>query len=364
MRVCYFGSYDPQYPRNKIVREGLALNEVEVLECNVPFSQKRRLADRYQQLLSKWKTIRTKKPDVLILPEFNHKNWPLAACIARKAGIPLVFDPLVSVYNTNIEDRQRVKKQSLGALRDFMLDIVGFRFSDAILADTQTHRSYFCRKWGAQPGRVHVSYVGADETYFYPTEVDKDSEPPTVLFFGSYIPLHGTNTIIKAFDQLRQSQKLNARLVMIGNGQTLAEAKQLARSLNICDLEFIPRLPMELLASTVRNASICLGIFGETEKAQRVIPHKVFQALCAGKPVITCDSPAMREIFVDREHLIMVPCGDDRKLAQAIAETIAESDLANSLGSQGSKLVHRYFTRIHIGKQVLEILNRVLAHAE
>jgi hypothetical protein len=93
MRICYFGSYDPQYPRNKIIREGLALNEVEVLECNIPFSQKRRLPDRYQQLLSKWKIIKHKRPDVLILPEFNHKNWPLAAYIARTAGIPLVFDP-------------------------------------------------------------------------------------------------------------------------------------------------------------------------------------------------------------------------------------------------------------------------------
>jgi len=39
MRVCYFGTYDLNYSRNRILIEGLERNGIDVVECHVPLWQ-------------------------------------------------------------------------------------------------------------------------------------------------------------------------------------------------------------------------------------------------------------------------------------------------------------------------------------
>jgi hypothetical protein len=34
-KVCYFGAYELDYPHNQILRKGLALHDIEVVECRV-----------------------------------------------------------------------------------------------------------------------------------------------------------------------------------------------------------------------------------------------------------------------------------------------------------------------------------------
>lgn len=32
MKICYFGAYDPSYPRSYVIRRGFKKNRVEVIE--------------------------------------------------------------------------------------------------------------------------------------------------------------------------------------------------------------------------------------------------------------------------------------------------------------------------------------------
>ena len=69
----------------------------------------------------------------------------------------------------------------------------------------------------------------------------------------------------------------------------------------------------------IQQADICLGIFGDSEKASRVIPNKVFQILHSGKPLITRDSPAIRELLnPDMTGVYLVPAASPKALADAI----------------------------------------------
>src|SRR5690606_7752009 len=73
------------------------------------------------------------------------------------------------------------------------------------------------------------------------------------------------------------------------------------------------------LRREIAAADVCLGIFGTSDKAASVIPNKVFQVLAAGRPLITRDSPAIRELVEhDMQDITLVPSGDARSLADAI----------------------------------------------
>ncbi len=68
-----------------------------------------------------------------------------------------------------------------------------------------------------------------------------------------------------------------------------------------------------------RGRRICLGVFGESAKAARVVPNKVWQAMAVGRPVVTADTPAVREVLEDGRTALLVPAGDPDALAAALA---------------------------------------------
>ena len=75
------------------------------------------------------------------------------------------------------------------------------------------------------------------------------------------------------------------------------------------------------------GADLCLGVFGATPKAARVVPHKVYTALAAGRPVLTADTPAVRELLRPGEEVWTMPPGDPDALPLARVEADQEDTL-------------------------------------
>ena len=106
------------------------------------------------------------------------------------------------------------------------------------------------------------------------------------------------------------------RFRLIGDGQERPAAERLAKELQLDNVDFVDAVSETELAGEIARASICLGVFGTTDKAQRVVANKVFQCAAAGRAVITADTPAIRTAFGDA--LVTVPVGDAAALADAV----------------------------------------------
>ena len=91
-------------------------------------------------------------------------------------------------------------------------------------------------------------------------------------------------------------------------------------------------MPYASLGVEVGRAAICLGIFGDSAKAARVVPNKVWQAMAAGRPVVTADTPAVREVLEDGRSALLVPAGDPDGLAAALTRLAADAALRERLG--------------------------------
>ncbi len=91
-------------------------------------------------------------------------------------------------------------------------------------------------------------------------------------------------------------------------------------------------MPYERLGGELSAASICLGIFGASEKASRVVPNKVLQAMAAGRPIVTANTPGARELLVDGESALLVPAANPEALAAAMARLAADAGLRERLG--------------------------------
>ncbi len=369
MDVCFFGGYDFEYPRNSVLRYGLAANGARVTQAHV--RRGGRFWLRYLLLFLGWwrhgrKRAQKGEESVLFVPEFCHKDVPLAKFLGLLSSRRVVFDPLASRFETKIQDWRRRPEASLAARWNRWLDRFSFRLSDLVLADTQAHKDYYCSTFGLSYDRVEVVPVGFDDRVFTKSLAesksrklaDNEKSTFTVFFFGSFLPLHGVQTAVQAAALLLKEDK-TFFFTFIGSGQTFPEAKRLASELNLGRIAFDGWLSQPVLAERIaRQADLVLGIFGRTEKARRVVPHKVFQAMALRKPVLTARTPAAEEFFTHGENIYLCPPGDPESLAQAILELRYNNALRQAIADQGYELVWRNFTPKALGS----CLKKILAH--
>jgi glycosyltransferase involved in cell wall biosynthesis len=337
MHVRYFGTYDRDYCRNQILQRGLALAGAHVSQCHAQVwntldkSQVKSLAGKLGtdlRFLASRISLRRQYAamapcDVLLVGYLGHLDVGLARRIAH--GKPVVLDAFLSLWETVVEDRKLLRPQGLAAQFLRSLERRAYLAADLILLDTQAHIEWVAQEFHVPVERFARVFVGADDRVFHPPGPD-EAPPPAdgpreVLFYGKFIPLHGVEIILRAAHLLAGESDI--RFTLVGTGQTYAAARELAASLRLPRVTWVDWLDYEALPRAIWRAHVCLGVFGPEGKALRVIPNKVFQALACGAPVITADSPAMRELPPMGPALTLIPPGDPEALAAAIRTACA-----------------------------------------
>lgn len=245
------------------------------------------------------KDIKTNK-DVYILLPFS-KNQFFKNFFKRDK---IINDFFISNYDTYVYDRKKITNKNPRAWWKYFQDWFNFRFSKYLLSDTQAHFDYWEELFGKFKGEHLVLPVLADKTIYYPNEQKYENEKIKILFYGSFIPLHGIDVILKAF-KIMEGNGVEFEANIIGRGQIFPAMKKLYDSLELkqvrMDGEFMEETK---LADTIREYDIVLGIFGDSKKAKSVIPNKLYQALASKKAVVTMKSDTVKEFFGE-DDLIM-----------------------------------------------------------
>ena len=115
----------------------------------------------------------------------------------------------------------------------------------------------------------------------------------SVLFYGTFIPLQGVDVIVGAAKLLVSD---DIRIAIIGDGQMRPTIERQISELGLTNIDLEGNVPLEALPAKIASSSLCLGIFGATAKAGRVIPNKLFQCLAVAGPC----SPPTRPRFARR----------------------------------------------------------------
>lgn len=346
--VCLFGAHHAGYPRSGVILEGLRRLGVPVALCTAP--PKRKSPRRYPALLAKYRSLRTPF-DVLWVPEFAHKDVPLAWAVAGAAGKACVFDPLVSRFDTRVRDRGDAAEHGLQAWHNRNLDRVTMSLPDMLIADTRAHADYYARHAAAPGTRIRVVEVGYDDRAFGPAPPADAQGGFRVLFYGSYLPLHGVDVIVDAAERLRAETHIHFELV--GGGQTFEGVRERVRAAGLARVRLVPRVPAAELPARIASSSVCLGIFGRTGKALRVVPNKVYQCMAMDRAVITADTPAVRESFRDGRDVVTVPAGDGEALAAAIRALAGDRDRRERIAGAAGLLVRREFSPEAVARKFL-----------
>jgi glycosyltransferase involved in cell wall biosynthesis len=379
MRVCYFGTYKPSYPRNRIVIDGLRANGVEVVECNVPLWGS--TAERVSLAEGGWRNgrfllrlgrayralIRAERAlgayDVMLVGYPGQLDMYLARILSWRRRKPLVFDVLMSLHLI-FEERGIAEAHPLTAQLVFWVEQVACKMADLVILDTKPYRDYFCRKYDLSPLDFRLAPLGADERVYYPLDPDTmaSKEYFSVAYHGQFVPLHGVAHIIEAARLLRDQQAIHFEF--IGEGTTKQTAMAMAARYALSNVTFTGWLNKEELSRHLAGADICLGIFGGSPQALFTVPNKIWEGLAMRKAVITANTPAVRDVLSHRQHLYLCDPEDPMSLAEAIQDLYENPALCERLARQGYAYCHEHFTMEETGRRVKQYLTELMAQRE
>jgi glycosyltransferase involved in cell wall biosynthesis len=362
MHALLFGTYDTSmHSRIAIIGEGLREAGAQVTQCNAPLgldtaarvgmlARPWRATALLARLASCWialaRAARRQAPDVVVVGYLGHFDVHLARLLFRR--VPIVLDHLAAASETG-QDRRLDGGLRQAILR--IIDALALRSADIIVVDTDEHLATLpaCHRERAVVVPVGVLPVWLDAAD--PAKSNGPRRPLRVVFFGLYTPLQGTPVIGAALGKIAGA---HLEVTMIGNGQELAEARSTAAG-NYC-VNWHDWVPAAELPGLVAAHDVCLGIFGTSEKALRVVPNKVFQGAAAGCAIVTSDTPPQRRAL--GEAALLIPPGDAEALAAALLRLADDRAEVARLAAAARALAADKFTP---GKVVAPLIGQVCA---
>lgn len=349
--VLFFGIYDPKYSRNQILIQGFRENGWNVAQCRVDPKEHRGLK-KYRELMKVWSNIKSRvNPDLILVAFPGHTVvWLAHFLFSRKR---IIFDAFLSRFDSNVYDRKSYRVWSLRGIFDWLLDWSSCVISRTILLDTEEHIKYFSKKFFVKKSKMLRVPVGANTFHFYPRESKDNLGKFNVYFQGMFIPLQGIQYIVDAAEKLVAYPDIV--FTIVGDGQEYKEVSDLIAQKRLSNIILSGVQPLEKLPEFISKADICLGIFGNTEKATRVIPNKVYEYIAMKKAVITSDTSAIREFFINEKDMLLCKRADGEEIAKAILRLKNDPELASSLAYSA----HEYFVSYMKSKI---IVSELLSH--
>lgn len=312
--VCW-GTYDLGKPRVRILLRGIKDSGINIIECHKDIwrniEDKTQIKGLFKKIkisfsillsypLLLWKYIFLSKHDLVLVPYFGLFDIFFIAPILKIKGIPLVWDFFVPTYDTIVNDRKLLSKKNLFSYLLYQIEKMALKISDMIIVDTNTHGQYISDLYQIPKHKFHCVFVGAEEIFF-PTSLKGKSpfnkDCYNVFFYGQFIPLQGIEVIISAAELLSKEEASNICFTIAGSGQTSSFIDNIISSKNLQNINRIKWIEYHQLPNWIQHCDICLGIFGNSQKAKSVIPNKVFQSIASNTKTITTLTPAIKELF-------------------------------------------------------------------
>jgi glycosyltransferase involved in cell wall biosynthesis len=268
----------------------------------------------------------------------------------------IVVDAFISLYDTVVNDRKLWSPRALRSQLLRTLERRAFTKADAVVVDTPQNADFYAETFHLPRAKFVALPLATNEGDYAHAPYRPVTGRCRVLFMGTLVPLHGIGTIIGAARLLSARRDIEFRI--FGTG---IDAPKLQVGMEgLTNVVWQPRWHTAgELAHDIVDADICLGIFGDSGKAQRVCPYKLYSYASVGRATITGDTDWLRSVTKGNATLPFrgVPISDPQALADAIvaladdpderlrmaqaARSFYESHLANAVSMEAlSRLLH------------------------
>ncbi len=274
-------------------------------------------------------TIDRQRPDVLV-SFLDYCNL-----LAITAGRLSRTRPRIVISARNNTSR-RLTHSRLGALKK-ALAIFLYRYSDSVACISRGVRDDLKKNFRVPAEKMKIIYNGInidevkqlaaelpDHCYFNP------KTRPVIVAAGRLVNQKDFSTLLRAF--ARVIDKVDCRLLILGEGPERENLRRLSRELGIADKVELPGFQPNPFSFFSRSDLFVLSSFWEG------FGNVLIEAMACGTAVISTDCPfGPSEIIRNGKGGLLVPAGDEAALAAAILKVLTDKSLGEGLAAAGKK---------------------------
>lgn len=316
-KVLFITTKNIDYIRN--VQE-IRLLEKIANEVEIVASDRKNYIIRILHVWSKITRKKIKESDVVFIGFEPQFVIPFVGYKFKKKKV--IIDCFISVYDTLVNDRKKIKKGSFLSKFCRWMDEKTISKADCIITDTNAHAEYFISEFKGKAELFETLYLEADKEIYYPRRQNKPDELANkyaVLYFGSILPLQGVDIVLDAIKEFEEEEDIYFEII----GPIPDKYNKPLNS----NIKYIEWLEQKELAEHISNADLCLaGHFcGNIDKAWRTIPGKAYIYEMMQKRMVLGDGLANHELFNEDERHTFVKMGNGSLLAKKIREEYLEN---------------------------------------
>jgi glycosyltransferase involved in cell wall biosynthesis len=234
-----------------------------------------------------------------------------------------------------------------------LLDYLGARRADHIVAMSHTQRELLKKWFRVRPEKVLVSWGPVDMDLF--RYQDPSPSPPFLVgYSGGDEFWHGLNTILEAARILQYDEEIRFLLMGFPSEQYVG--------LGLTNVAFFDALPREEVVGHLSRCHLTLSPTKGGRVTDSQYPFKLSAYLASGRPVVATSASDQPLVLKQADSGFVVPPNDSRALAEAILRVKSmEEDKRLELGQNARRFAERNLSLNKLADDLLDIYHSLLS---
>ncbi len=292
-------------------------------------------------------------------------DLPLALAaiwVARMFCLPVIFD-----VHENYPAALRIwgRKGFLSVLfRSPMLaeklESICLSKANAIIVVAEEHRNLFLSR-GLSADKVFVVGNTVDYEQYTSMEIDLGIVSAyehyfALVYVGKFGPERDLETAICALPLLKDEFS-TVRLLLVGDGPNMADLQKMAAQKGVIEnVEFIGWVDFRLTPTYIKAGKICIIPQPANDLIDHGVPHKLFQYMAMGKPIVCSDSKALSRIVRECQCGEIFTSHSPQSFAEAVIK-IAHSQ--KKYGQRGKEAIERKYNWARSSQELLRVYAKI-----
>lgn len=263
--------------------------------------------------------------------------------------------PVIADFHENYPDGLKVwfhqKKHPIVRLKNWLFmnpsvwarhEKKASRESDHVVAVVDEMKHRLIRDYHISAERITVVTNSEEQEFLRqpddPLIYKAYGEKFIITYSGNIGPHRGVDTVIQAMQYISEYPSVVFLIVGSGNKESMTHLSQLVTKTNTQNnVIFLGRQPSERFYSFMKYADANIIPHKSNSHTDHTVPHKLFQAMMVGKPLIVSSSAPLKRIVSQTNSGVIFEAENPRDLAGKIIELYKNKTLQATLGENGKK---------------------------
>ncbi len=270
----------------------------------------------------------------------------------------VVFNALCSMYEGIVLDRGQFSKYSPRAIFIWFIDFLSFNLAHLSFVESHEQKKYIQRFFKVKAEKLGVLYTIADERTFHPETVAKRPKF-TALFRGAFLPFIGVEYAVAAAKEAKRRGEAIDFLIL-GRGPLGPSLKKEIEENGLSNVTIDESFfSDDDLRRLMLSCHVSLGQLSDHERTWRTIPHKIFETIALGMPLLTARTKSQEEFLCDGKDCLFFKGADVSQLVDKLVALREDIALRDRIARGGYALYKERFTRETIGEGFMKEIKKL-----